>query len=147
MPRYIPFEQMTKLREAARNGDEMAKKILRAQLDDTEDFSSELDEYFKPKEEVKVEEVANKPQEEIKQEEIINEYDKEDDEWLVVGDSFNEFRKKLSPMRSIDHAGEVAEYMLILSLNDLGEAFLKVNEFVSRNQAYAGTRPKGEPDT
>ena len=74
-------------------------------------------------------------------------YDKEDDEWLVVGDSFGEFREKLSPMRSIDHAGEVAEYMLNLSLNDLGNAFLKVNEFVSRNQVYAGTRPKGESDT
>lgn len=73
-------------------------------------------------------------------------YDNEDDEWLVVGDDFEEYRQKLSPMRSIDHAGEVAEYMLVLSLNDLGESFLRVNEFVSQNQAYAGTRPKGEQD-
>lgn len=69
-------------------------------------------------------------------------YDKEDDEWLVVGDSFDQFRKKLDPMRSIDHVGEVAEYMWILSLNELGKSFLKVNEFVSENQAYADTRPK-----
>ena len=68
-------------------------------------------------------------------------YDKEDGEWLVVGDTFEEFRKKLNPLRSIDHSGEVAEYMLILRLNDLGRSFLKVNEFVSQSQVYAGTRP------
>ena len=63
---------------------------------------------------------------------------------MVVGDSFEDFREKLDPMRSIDHSGEVAEYMLVLSLNDLGKSFLKVNEFVTKNQAYAGTRPEGE---
>ena len=71
-------------------------------------------------------------------------YDKEDGEWLVVGDTFEEFRKKLSPMRSIDHAGEVAEYMMILSLNELGKAFLNVDKFVSQNQPYASTRPNAE---
>ena len=74
-------------------------------------------------------------------------YDSEDDEWLVVGDSFEEFRSKLDPMRSIDHLGEVAEYMMKLSLNKLGEAFLSVDEFVSQNQPYVGTRPKGEFET
>ena len=44
-------------------------------------------------------------------------YDSEDDEWRVVGDSFSDFRKKLDHMRSIDHSGEVAEYMMVLSLN------------------------------
>ena len=71
-------------------------------------------------------------------------YDREDDEWLVVGDTFEEFRKKLNPMRRIDHSGEVAEYMLILSLNDLGKSFLTVDEFVSKRQPYSGTRPEGE---
>ena len=71
-------------------------------------------------------------------------YDKVDDEWLVVGDTFEEFRKKLSPMRYIDHAGEVAEYMMILKLNALGKAFLEMDKFVSQNQPYAGTRPKEE---
>ncbi len=71
-------------------------------------------------------------------------YDREEHEWLIVGDSFEEFRKKLDPFRSIDHMGEVAEYMLILTLNELGESFLKVNEFVSHIQPYAGTRPEGE---
>lgn len=60
-------------------------------------------------------------------------YDNEDDKWLVVGDTFEEFKEKLDPFRSIDHSGEVAEYMLVLSLNDLGRSFLKVNEFVSKN--------------
>lgn len=71
-------------------------------------------------------------------------YDSEDDEWRVVGDSFSDFRKKLDPMRSIDHSGEVAEYMMVLSLNELGKAFLEVESFVSQNQPYAGTRPNGE---
>lgn len=69
-------------------------------------------------------------------------YDNEDDEWIVIGETFEEFRKKLNPIRSIDHAGEVAEYMLILDLNELGKAFLKVNKFVSQNQSYVSTRPK-----
>lgn len=69
-------------------------------------------------------------------------YDKEDDEWINVGDSFDEFSKELDPMRSINYSGEVAEYMLVLSLNDLGRSFLKVNEFVSQSQVYTGARPK-----
>lgn len=71
-------------------------------------------------------------------------YDKEDDEWLHVGDTFEEFRKKLSPMRSINHSGEVAEYMMKLSLNELGKSFLDIDEFVSQSHPYTGTRPKGE---
>ena len=55
-----------------------------------------------------------------------------------------EYRKKLSPMRSIDHSGEVAEYMMKLNLNELGKSFLNVDKFVSKNQPYADTRPKGE---
>lgn len=46
MSRFIPVQQMSKLREAARSGDERAKKILSMQLSGTEDFSSLLDEYF-----------------------------------------------------------------------------------------------------
>lgn len=71
-------------------------------------------------------------------------YDKEDDEWMIVGDTFEEFRRKLDPMRSIDYSGEVAEYMMKLSLNELGKSFLNVDQFVSQNQPYADTRPKGE---
>ena len=70
--------------------------------------------------------------------------DKEDDEWINVGDTFEEFRRKLDPMRSIDHSGEVAEYMLVLSLNELGRAFLNVDKFVSQNQPYIKARPKEE---
>lgn len=68
-------------------------------------------------------------------------YDKEDDEWLVVGDTFEDYKKSLSPMRSIVHSGEVAEYMLILKLNDLGKSFLLVDDFVSRKQPYVNVRP------
>ena len=45
---YIPYKQMQQLREAARNGDERAKKILCAQLND-EDYCADLEEYFNPK--------------------------------------------------------------------------------------------------
>lgn len=71
-------------------------------------------------------------------------YDKEEDEWIEVGDSFEEFRASLDPMRYIDHAGEVAEYMLVLSLNELGESFLKIDQYVSQPRPYAGTRPNEE---
>lgn len=71
-------------------------------------------------------------------------YDKEEDEWIEVGDSFEEFRASLDPMRYIDHAGEVAEYMLVLSLNELGESFLKIDQYVSQPRSYAGTRPNEE---
>ena len=63
---------------------------------------------------------------------------------IFQGDTFEEFRKKLNPMRSIDHAGEVAEYMMILTLNELGKSFLKVDNFVSQNRPYANARPTGE---
>ena len=47
-------------------------------------------------------------------------------------------------MRSVLHAGEVAEYMLILSLNELGNSFLNVESFVSLKQPYVKARAKGE---
>ena len=71
-------------------------------------------------------------------------YDKEEDEWEVVGDTFEDFRKKLAPMRFIDYEGEVAEYMLVLSLNELGNAFLTVDQFVNQNRPYADARPKSK---
>lgn len=67
-------------------------------------------------------------------------YDKENDEWITIGDTFEEYRHKLNPIRSIDHSGEVAEYMLVLHLNKLGHSFLAVNEFVSQSQVYADIR-------
>lgn len=71
-------------------------------------------------------------------------YDGEDDTWLIVGDTFEEFRRKLSPMRCIIHSGEVAEYMMILSLNELGKSFLMVDEFVSKKRPYADVRSSDE---
>lgn len=68
-------------------------------------------------------------------------YDSEDDEWYVVGETFEKYRKNLNPIRSVDHAGEVAEYMLILGLNELGISFLNVNEFVAQTQTYQCLRP------
>ncbi len=68
-------------------------------------------------------------------------YDSEEDEYIQVGDSFSEFREGLSPMRSINHSGEVAEYMMILSINDLGYSFLMVDDFVNQSQPYSKARP------
>ncbi len=73
-------------------------------------------------------------------------YDKEKDEWIVVGDTFEKYRKSLNPMRSIDHSGEVAEYMLALGLNELGESFLKIDEYVSKKQPYTNIRASEEKD-
>ena len=42
---FIPIDKMKQLREAAKNGDERAKKILRAQLE-KKDYASDLDSYF-----------------------------------------------------------------------------------------------------
>ena len=44
---FIEIEKMKKLREAAKNGDERAKKILQAQLK-KEDYTSDLDAFFAP---------------------------------------------------------------------------------------------------
>lgn len=52
---YIPFEKMKALREAAKSGDERARKIIIMQMNG-EDFGSLLDQYFtKPEESNKVE--------------------------------------------------------------------------------------------
>jgi len=50
---FIEIEKMKKLREAAKNGDERAKKILQAQLK-KEDYTSDLDAFFAPHPETKV---------------------------------------------------------------------------------------------
>lgn len=67
-----------------------------------------------------------------------------DEGWILVGEPFQEYRKGLNPMRSIDHGGEMAEYMLVLSLNNLGNAFLNVDSYVSSNQPYVEIRPESE---
>ena len=69
-------------------------------------------------------------------------YDKEADDWITVGDSFEEYRSKLDPMRAIVYSGEVAEYMLDLQLNELGKAFLKVDDYISQTRPYTEARSK-----
>lgn len=74
-------------------------------------------------------------------------HDPETGEDICVGLTFEEFREKLNPMRYVDHSREVAEYMLDLSLNDLGKAFLKVNDYVSNHFTYTSARPKEKGDS
>ena len=45
MSRFIPIDKLKNLREAAKSGDELALKILRAQMNG-DDFSQDLDSYF-----------------------------------------------------------------------------------------------------
>ena len=45
-------------------------------------------------------------------------------------------------MRSINHYNEVAEYMLILSLNELGKSFLTIDNYVTQSQVYVSARPQ-----
>lgn len=62
---YIPFDKMKSLREAAKNGDARARKIIIMQMND-EDFGSLLDQYFaKP-------ETPNKAGETSKTEQMVN---------------------------------------------------------------------------
>lgn len=60
MARFIPIDKMSKLREASKNGDANAIKILDMQMSG-EDFGSLLDEFFQPKPEA-VEETKSLPQ-------------------------------------------------------------------------------------
>lgn len=71
-------------------------------------------------------------------------YDNEDERWIEIGDTFEEFRKSLDPIRSIDHSGEVAEFLLVLNLNDLGISFLNVDKYVSQSHPYSVARPNEE---
>ena len=71
-------------------------------------------------------------------------YDSEMDDWIVVGETFEQFRQKLHPMRYLEHASEVAEYMLVLSLNELGKSFLEVEQFISETRPYAKARPESK---
>ena len=52
--KFIPVDKMTKLREASKNGDANAIKILDMQMSG-DDFSSLLEEYFQPKQQAPVE--------------------------------------------------------------------------------------------
>ena len=72
-------------------------------------------------------------------------YDGESGEWLRMGDSFEGFRSvldSLNPMRSIDHGGGEAEFMLNLQLNDLGRSFLAVDDYLMGEGLYRKARPK-----
>lgn len=71
-------------------------------------------------------------------------YDSKMDDWIVVGETFEQFRQKLHPMRYLEHASEVAEYMLVLSLNELGKSFLEVEQFISETRPYAKVRPESK---
>lgn len=47
-------------------------------------------------------------------------------------------------MRSINYSGEMAEYMLNLSINELGKSFLTIDDYISQAQPYAKAVPKEE---
>ena len=59
MAKFIPTDKIKKLREAARNGDANARKILNMQLGGEEDYTELLDSYFAPKPEPQPETVVS----------------------------------------------------------------------------------------
>lgn len=69
-------------------------------------------------------------------------YDSEDDKYYEYGISFEEYVNELPTFRYICHAGEVGEYLLDMTLNELGEAFLMVDNFITSKIPYTDTRPK-----
>lgn len=68
-------------------------------------------------------------------------YNKEEDKWVTIGDSFEVFRKGLDPLREIDHYGELIEFKLIMRLNDLGKSFLTVDRYTSQPRPYSNVKP------
>jgi len=54
--KFIPIDKMKQLREASKNGNDAARKILDMQLGGKDDFSSLLEEFFTPKQEPEIEE-------------------------------------------------------------------------------------------
>lgn len=69
-----------------------------------------------------------------------NYYDDEEGKYFVIGDSFEEYRSSLPPIRGIDHCGEVSEFMLIMGLNDLGKSFLTVDRYTSMSRPYSNVK-------
>lgn len=56
------------------------------------------------------------------------------------------YLEKLSPMRYVNHSNEVAEYMMVLGLNNLGKSFLTTNAFISKKIPYSEARPEKDND-
>lgn len=70
-------------------------------------------------------------------------YDKEENELINVGKTLEEFRESLPAIRGVPSAsGETCEYRLLLGLNELGDSFLRVNEYVEKEHAYSAARPR-----
>lgn len=142
MARFIPIDKMSKLREASKNGDANAIKILDLQMSGG-DFGSLLDEFFQPKQVVEnqqpVEVGKSLPQkgENSKLEQFLkfNNVTRESPDY----DSFVEdFYKEFPNERPRNNEGmcEVEEECFLLPLiqeeikaiNDYNEAVMKVME-------------------
>lgn len=105
MAKFIPIERLKKLREASQNGDESAIRILKMQLDGKDDFSNDLEEYFRPKPE---------PEPEIEVEEIIPEDEAEEPE--CVGLVKKLLKEELDAIESYSKA--ITQIMACESLED-----------------------------
>lgn len=94
MARFIPIDKMSKLREASKNGDANAIKILDMQMSG-EDFGSLLDEFFQPKPQQVVEErksLPQKSQSKLEQFLAFNNVTKDSPDYQsFVEDFYNEF--------------------------------------------------------
>lgn len=99
MARFIPIDKMSKLREASKNGDANAIKILDMQMSG-EDFGSLLDEFFQPKPQQVVEarkSLPQKPQSKLEQFLAFNNITKDSPDYQsFVEDFYNEFPNEKS---------------------------------------------------
>lgn len=73
-------------------------------------------------------------------------WDKEEGKYHTIGD-WEEWKNSLPKIRPYDvFSGEVATYRLVLNLNDIGKAFLKIDSYLRKGLELATENPD-EPDT
>lgn len=135
MARFIPIDKMTKLREASKNGDANAIKILDLQMSGG-DFSELLDNYFQPKPVVEEQKSLPEQGNQSKLDKFLafNNITKDSPDYeSFVEDFYNEFPNE-RPDGNIGAKVEVGEECFLLPLiqeeikaiGDYNEAIMKV---------------------
>lgn len=115
MAKFIPIDRLSKLREAAKNGDANARKILDMQMSG-DDFSSLLEEFFQPKPEpeAKTENVESKslPQKKSRLDEFLefNNITKDSPDYdSFVEDFYREFPEEKNKPDMVENPVEKIE--------------------------------------
>lgn len=146
MARFIPIDKMSKLREASKNGDANAIKILDLQMSGG-DFGELLDNYFQPKPVVEEQKSLPEKGEQSKLEQFLafNNVTKDSPEYeSFVEDFYNEFPNEKpeaeANTQEVVHIGE-DHFLLpliqeeIKAINDYNAAIMKVMEMDELGEA------------